>query len=158
VGAGIGVTPFSSVLKSVWYRVINPSTVMKLRKVYFFWVCRDTEVRPPPRPFLSLSLSVCACVCAYVCAYRVRIPLLCMYTCVNVCMRCYTHASLPLRVACGCVAVTHIASVYVYMYICLCVCRRLNGSRTCWRHWRLKTLAISWRFIFTSLRPSRRSR
>ena len=45
IGAGIGVTPFSSVLKSIWYRVINPSQVMKLRKVYFFWVCRDTEVR-----------------------------------------------------------------------------------------------------------------
>ena len=45
IGAGIGVTPFSSVLKSIWYRVINPSTVMKLRKVYFFWVCRDTEVQ-----------------------------------------------------------------------------------------------------------------
>jgi len=45
IGAGIGVTPFSSVLKSIWYRVINPSSVMKLRKVYFFWVCRDTEVR-----------------------------------------------------------------------------------------------------------------
>ena len=43
IGAGIGVTPFSSVLKSIWYRVINPNTVMKLRKVYFYWICRDTE-------------------------------------------------------------------------------------------------------------------
>jgi hypothetical protein len=72
VGAGIGVTPFSSVLKSVWYRVINPSTVMKLRKVYFFWVCRDTEVRPPPRP----SLSVCVCVCACV---RMCVHIECVY-------------------------------------------------------------------------------
>jgi NADPH oxidase len=43
VGAGIGVTPFSSVLKSIWYHVINPSAAMKLRKVYFIWICRDTE-------------------------------------------------------------------------------------------------------------------
>ncbi|RMZ79481.1 hypothetical protein DV738_g3322, partial [Chaetothyriales sp. CBS 135597] len=42
VGAGIGVTPFASILKSIWYRMSNvttPST--RLRKVYFFWVCRD---------------------------------------------------------------------------------------------------------------------
>lgn len=43
IGAGIGVTPFSSILKSIWYRVINPNTVMKLRKCYFFWICRDIE-------------------------------------------------------------------------------------------------------------------
>lgn len=43
VGAGIGVTPFSSILKSIWYRVINPNTVMKMRKCYFFWTCRDTQ-------------------------------------------------------------------------------------------------------------------
>ena len=43
VGAGIGVTPFSSILKSIWYKVINPQTVMKMRKCYFYWVCRDTQ-------------------------------------------------------------------------------------------------------------------
>ncbi|KAJ3060956.1 hypothetical protein HK102_009303, partial [Quaeritorhiza haematococci] len=43
VGAGIGVTPFASVLKNIWYHVINPTTVIKLRKVYFIWVCRDKE-------------------------------------------------------------------------------------------------------------------
>eukprot|EP00732_Lithocolla_globosa_P003817 Lithocolla_globosa_v1_NODE_3219_length_1729_cov_6.909797.p1 type:complete len:556 gc:universal NODE_3219_length_1729_cov_6.909797:1671-4(-) len=42
VGAGIGVTPFSSLLKSIWYRVIDPKTILKLRRVYFFWICRDT--------------------------------------------------------------------------------------------------------------------
>ncbi|ETN44209.1 uncharacterized protein HMPREF1541_10760 [Cyphellophora europaea CBS 101466] len=42
-GAGIGVTPFASILKSIWYRMSNPSTKhsTRLRKVYFFWVCRD---------------------------------------------------------------------------------------------------------------------
>lgn len=42
IGAGIGVTPFSSVLKSIWYRVVSPNTKVKLKKCYFFWICRDT--------------------------------------------------------------------------------------------------------------------
>jgi NADPH oxidase len=41
VGAGIGVTPFASVLKSIWYRCNYPTKATKLRKVYFFWICRD---------------------------------------------------------------------------------------------------------------------
>ena len=41
VGAGIGVTPFASILKSVWYRMNYPREKTRLRKVYFFWVCRD---------------------------------------------------------------------------------------------------------------------
>ena len=41
VGAGIGVTPFASILKSVWYRMNYPKQKTRLRKVYFFWVCRD---------------------------------------------------------------------------------------------------------------------
>jgi len=41
VGAGIGVTPFASILKSIWYRVNYPQKKTRLRKVYFFWVCRD---------------------------------------------------------------------------------------------------------------------
>lgn len=41
VGAGIGVTPFASILKSIWYRMNYPSKRTRLRKVYFFWVCRD---------------------------------------------------------------------------------------------------------------------
>eukprot|EP00835_Amoeboradix_gromovi_P000325 NODE_11_length_46995_cov_0.451872.p8 type:complete len:580 gc:universal NODE_11_length_46995_cov_0.451872:29362-27623(-) len=42
-GAGIGVTPFASILKSIWFRVCQPTRVMKLRKVYFYWICRDKE-------------------------------------------------------------------------------------------------------------------
>lgn len=39
VGAGIGVTPFASILKSIWYRVNYPTEKRsKLRKVHFFWV------------------------------------------------------------------------------------------------------------------------
>jgi NADPH oxidase len=43
VGAGIGVTPFASVLKSIWYRMSYPARRTRLRKVYFFWVCRDFD-------------------------------------------------------------------------------------------------------------------
>lgn len=41
VGAGIGVTPFASILKSIWYRMNYPKGKTRLRKVYFFWICRD---------------------------------------------------------------------------------------------------------------------
>ncbi|RKP08234.1 ferric reductase NAD binding domain-containing protein, partial [Thamnocephalis sphaerospora] len=43
VGGGIGVTPFASVLKSLWYRMNGPSTPVKLEKVYFMWICRDLK-------------------------------------------------------------------------------------------------------------------
>lgn len=43
VGAGIGVTPFASILKSIWYRMNFPQKKTRLRKVYFFWVCRDFD-------------------------------------------------------------------------------------------------------------------
>ncbi|KAL6852936.1 hypothetical protein ACO1O0_007484 [Amphichorda felina] len=41
VGAGIGVTPFASILKSIWYRMNFPKKRTRLSKVYFFWICRD---------------------------------------------------------------------------------------------------------------------
>ncbi|KAJ7288772.1 NADPH oxidase [Mycena rebaudengoi] len=43
VGAGIGVTPFASILKSIWYRMNNFSQTgrTRLSKVYFTWVIRD---------------------------------------------------------------------------------------------------------------------
>ncbi|KAF3912861.1 hypothetical protein AA313_de0204806 [Arthrobotrys entomopaga] len=41
VGAGIGVTPFASILKSIWYRINYPQKKTRLSKVYFFWICRD---------------------------------------------------------------------------------------------------------------------
>lgn len=40
-GAGIGVTPFASILKSIWYRMNYPQGKTRLRKVYFFWIVRD---------------------------------------------------------------------------------------------------------------------
>uniref|UniRef100_A0A3B3QDK7 NADPH oxidase 3 n=1 Tax=Paramormyrops kingsleyae TaxID=1676925 RepID=A0A3B3QDK7_9TELE len=42
IAAGIGVTPFASVLKSLQYKSSNPRKAMKLQKLYFFWICRDT--------------------------------------------------------------------------------------------------------------------
>ncbi|KAI8322404.1 hypothetical protein GQ54DRAFT_288119 [Martensiomyces pterosporus] len=41
--AGIGCTPFASVLKSIWYRLNYARDAARLRKVYFFWVQRDTK-------------------------------------------------------------------------------------------------------------------
>ncbi|KFQ31019.1 PREDICTED: NADPH oxidase 3 [Merops nubicus] len=41
IAAGIGVTPFASTLKSIWYKCCNPNTVLALQKVYFYWICRD---------------------------------------------------------------------------------------------------------------------
>eukprot|EP00112_Aurelia_sp_Birch-Aquarium-sp1_P009789 Seg2125.5 transcript_id=Seg2125.5/GoldUCD/mRNA.D3Y31 product="Cytochrome b-245 heavy chain" protein_id=Seg2125.5/GoldUCD/D3Y31 len=43
VGAGIGVTPFASILKSIWYKYQSSSAEMKVTKVYFFWICPDTN-------------------------------------------------------------------------------------------------------------------
>mmetsp|Transcript_12324 Transcript_12324/g.49414 ORF Transcript_12324/g.49414 Transcript_12324/m.49414 type:complete len:539 (-) Transcript_12324:37-1653(-) len=40
VGAGIGVTPFASILKSLYHKR-NNSEECKVKKVYFFWICRD---------------------------------------------------------------------------------------------------------------------
>jgi len=40
IGAGIGVTPFASILKHIWYRQ-QKGSLGSLRRVEFFWVCRD---------------------------------------------------------------------------------------------------------------------
>ncbi|KAN0100557.1 Ferric reductase NAD binding domain containing protein [Tylopilus felleus] len=40
IGAGIGVTPFASILKHIWYRQ-KKGDIGSLRRVEFFWVCRD---------------------------------------------------------------------------------------------------------------------
>lgn len=44
VGAGIGVTPFASILKTVWYRLNQPEGLKRLKKVYFIWTARDQYV------------------------------------------------------------------------------------------------------------------
>jgi len=40
VGAGIGVTPFASILKHIWY-CQRKGKMGSLKRVEFFWVCRD---------------------------------------------------------------------------------------------------------------------
>ena len=77
VGAGIGVTPFASILKSIFYKLTNENTQLRLKKVYFYWIC------PEPNSFewfadLMISLekqmaeqgirSVCLSVCLSVSA------------------------------------------------------------------------------------------
>ncbi|XP_019499708.1 PREDICTED: NADPH oxidase 3 [Hipposideros armiger] len=58
IAAGIGVTPFAALLKSIRYKCCDSHTRMKLSKVYFYWICRD------PSAFewfadLLLSLETC---------------------------------------------------------------------------------------------------
>jgi len=42
IGAGIGVTPWASILKNIWHQRMN-SQSMRLRSVDFIWVCADTR-------------------------------------------------------------------------------------------------------------------
>ncbi|XP_012890539.1 PREDICTED: NADPH oxidase 1 isoform X2 [Dipodomys ordii] len=42
VGAGIGVTPFASILKSIWYKFQHEDHKLKTQKIYFYWICRET--------------------------------------------------------------------------------------------------------------------
>ncbi|XP_034404159.1 cytochrome b-245 heavy chain isoform X1 [Cyclopterus lumpus] len=43
VGAGIGVTPFASILKSVWYKRIQQNQDVFTKKIYFYWLCPETQ-------------------------------------------------------------------------------------------------------------------
>ncbi|XP_031442741.1 NADPH oxidase 1 [Clupea harengus] len=43
VGAGIGVTPFASILKSIWYKFKESNPKLHTRKIYFYWLCRETH-------------------------------------------------------------------------------------------------------------------
>ena len=42
IGAGIGVTPFASVLKAIYHKKTTNQNV-KLEKIYFYWICRETR-------------------------------------------------------------------------------------------------------------------
>lgn len=43
IAGGIGATPMSSVLKSLYYQMTSAGTECKVLKVYFLWVCRNIE-------------------------------------------------------------------------------------------------------------------
>lgn len=45
IGAGIGQTPFSSILKSMWYSLTHPYMALKLKKVIFIQISRETQVQ-----------------------------------------------------------------------------------------------------------------
>ncbi|KAK3608414.1 hypothetical protein CHS0354_035417 [Potamilus streckersoni] len=40
IAAGIGVTPFASVLRHIWFKETKDAS-MELKKVYFYWICPD---------------------------------------------------------------------------------------------------------------------
>ncbi|RYO89447.1 hypothetical protein DL764_008580 [Monosporascus ibericus] len=42
IGAGIGVTPWASILKNIWHLRNGCSSPTRLRRVEFFWICKDT--------------------------------------------------------------------------------------------------------------------
>ncbi|XP_052471103.1 cytochrome b-245 heavy chain isoform X1 [Carassius gibelio] len=42
VGAGIGVTPFASILKSIWYKFKDSDPKLRTKRIYFYWLCRET--------------------------------------------------------------------------------------------------------------------
>lgn len=41
IGAGIGVTPFASILKHLWHIHCDTSRPVALQRVYLYWVCQD---------------------------------------------------------------------------------------------------------------------
>ncbi|XP_067313446.1 NADPH oxidase 1 [Pseudorasbora parva] len=43
VGAGIGVTPFASILKSIWYKFKDSDPKLQTKRIYFYWLCRETH-------------------------------------------------------------------------------------------------------------------
>lgn len=43
IGAGIGQTPFSSVLRSIWYSVVHPHEAVRLKKVIYIGICRTVS-------------------------------------------------------------------------------------------------------------------
>ncbi|TRY56898.1 hypothetical protein DNTS_031024 [Danionella cerebrum] len=43
VGAGIGVTPFASILKSIWYKFKDSDPSLQTKRIYFYWLCRETN-------------------------------------------------------------------------------------------------------------------
>ena len=43
IGTGIGVTPWASILKNIFNLRARPNAPMRLKRVEFIWVCRDTK-------------------------------------------------------------------------------------------------------------------
>ena len=45
IGAGIGQTPFAAILKSMWYSITHPSQQLKLKKIIYYGISREVEVK-----------------------------------------------------------------------------------------------------------------
>ena len=43
IGAGIGITPYASIIKNINYRCNKVKSVTLLQKVYFFWICPSID-------------------------------------------------------------------------------------------------------------------
>ena len=43
IGTGIGVTPWASILKSIWHKRQGPNPPTRLRRVEFIWVCKEVS-------------------------------------------------------------------------------------------------------------------
>ncbi|RPA85489.1 hypothetical protein BJ508DRAFT_177071 [Ascobolus immersus RN42] len=43
IGTGIGVTPWASILKDIWYKRQGPNASSRLKRVEFLWVCKDVS-------------------------------------------------------------------------------------------------------------------
>lgn len=74
VGAGIGVTPFASVLKSVWYKYCHDATNLKLKKVrvpfprtHVIVQGRTAHIKTGPAKMVWLQTSM-------ICERRVQLP------------------------------------------------------------------------------------
>ena len=51
IGAGIGQTPFASILKSMWYSITHPTQTMKLKRIVYYGLSREVQVsESPDRP------------------------------------------------------------------------------------------------------------
>lgn len=73
VGAGIGVTPFASILKSIWYKFQQADQTLKTKKVgaalqdqpwvSLYWASQSLISHPstPPAP-LHLGQPLCPCI------------------------------------------------------------------------------------------------
>jgi len=43
IGTGIGVTPWASILKSIWHKRQGPNPPTRLRRVEFIWICKEVS-------------------------------------------------------------------------------------------------------------------
>jgi len=44
IGAGVGCTPYASILKSVWYKIEAGDYDFGTKKIYFYWLCSNVKV------------------------------------------------------------------------------------------------------------------